>query len=56
MFKLPDRHDFLVLAGMALVVGGLWQVQPWLGLVVGGFFFVYIGTFTESDDQKKERP
>lgn len=47
MLKLPDRHDAAVLAGMSLLVFGVFQVLPWLAIIVAGGCLIYIGVFTE---------
>lgn len=44
---LPDRHDALALIGAVIIIAGLWQVLPWLALVVAGGFLLYIGVATE---------
>ncbi len=48
-FKLPDRHDLLVLGGFGLVVAGVAQVSTWVAFVIGGIGLIYVGAFTERE-------
>ena len=45
--RLPDRNDALVLLGGIGVVAGVWQVLPWLAIVVGSLFLIYVGVVTD---------
>lgn len=45
--RLPDRNDALVLIGGVGVVVGIWQALPWLAIVIGGAFLIYVGVATD---------
>lgn len=52
---LPDRHDALALIGGLVIIVGVWQVLPWLAVVVAGGFLLYIGIVTEAPEPPEKR-
>jgi fatty acid desaturase len=52
-FRLPDRNDALVLLGATAIVAGVWQVLPWLAMVIAGLMVAYVGVVTERAEPKE---